>query len=415
MACNIPPCFNRPRAAPADLTSRGSELRIFVLTFGPGDEPWEKFGHNAIEVFDPSEIDPYDKLTYNWGTFKFDDTFYWRFVQGRLLYEMTSEWAGNTIPRYIADNRLVFQQELNLTPAQKISLRNLLVENDTDEKRSYLYHYYRNNCTTRVRDVIDDLIDHRLSKITKGVASGTTYRWHTDRLTVGSLWLYVALKGVLGHPIDRPIDRWDEMFLPEMMHDRLKEVSVIVNGHEEPLILREKTSPSTRTPELQSPPALAPWFLAVGMGIAIPYALLGRMVRRHWAWRWSFVLVTLPWLLLMGLGGAFILWGWIATDHDVTRPNENVLHVSILALPLAVLLPMLVFGWQRSFMAARNITILMAGLSLLGLMLKALPGFYQVNWVIIALCLPPNLALAYVAWRLARPMETPVEPPPESH
>jgi hypothetical protein len=45
----------------------------------------------------------------------------------------------------------------------------------------------------------------------------------------------------------------------------------------------------------------------------------------------------------------------------------------------------------------------MAGISLLGLLLKALPMFYQANWNIIAMCLPANAAIAYVAWAMTCP------------
>src|SRR5690349_16479008 len=52
--------------APADAAD---PLRVFVMTMGPGDHPFFRFGHNAIWIRD-ARI-PSDRV-YNFGTFRFD-------------------------------------------------------------------------------------------------------------------------------------------------------------------------------------------------------------------------------------------------------------------------------------------------------------------------------------------------------
>jgi hypothetical protein len=118
-----------------------------------------------------------------------------------------------------------------------------------------------------------------------------------------------------------------------------------------------------------------------------------------------FILLALPWVLLMGIGGVIILWGWGITDHAVARYNENLLHISPLLLPLVIILPKLVVGRRARARVARWLAVAAAGGSLLGLLLKVLPQFYQYNWDIIALTLPVNLALAFIVWRLAVEVE----------
>jgi hypothetical protein len=49
----------------------------------------------------------------------------------------------------------------------------------------------------------------------------------------------------------------------------------------------------------------------------------------------------------------------------------------------------------------RRVALMVAGLSLLGLVLKLLPGFDQVNAPIIALALPAQLGIAAALSRLA--------------
>src|SRR5438045_8315243 len=64
----------------------GSALTVYVLTFGQGDDVWEKFGHNAIWIHDPQHA---SDITYNWGMFSFDEPqFIRRFLSGNTHYWM---------------------------------------------------------------------------------------------------------------------------------------------------------------------------------------------------------------------------------------------------------------------------------------------------------------------------------------
>jgi hypothetical protein len=55
---------------------------------------------------------------------------------------------------------------------------------------------------------------------------------------------------------------------------------------------------------------------------------------------------------------------------------------------------------------------IVAGLSLVGLLLKVLPQFYQVNGAVIALALPAHAGVAAAAWRLSRAQEVRVRRSP---
>ena len=64
----------------------GSELTIYLMTMGPGDQVWEKFGHNAIWIHDDLR---HTDIAYNWGLFDFNAVdFYPRFLKGEMLYSM---------------------------------------------------------------------------------------------------------------------------------------------------------------------------------------------------------------------------------------------------------------------------------------------------------------------------------------
>ena len=165
---------------------------------------------------------------------------------------------------------------------------------------------------------------------------------------------------------------------------------------------------------------MIPWFLATGLLLSGILLGLGHFVQRKRIARWAFVIVAMPWLLLMAFAGPFLFYAWFFTDHAVTAWNENVFHVSALMLPMPVLLPMLIFGRRRWAQLTRWLTAAVAAIAILGTLLKLLPGFYQVNGDIIlcALTLPLNLAMAFSssgvcadAVKLQPPsMKTPVIP-----
>ena len=144
---------NRPTAVPPP----GSELTISIMTMGAGAEVWERFGHNAIVVEDRRLG---SSVAYNYGMFSFrQENFLLRFLQGRMMYWM----AGISTPKASCPStatlqRSVWQQELNLTPAQRLALRDFLEWNARKENRFYRYDYYRDNCSTRVRDAIDRVL-----------------------------------------------------------------------------------------------------------------------------------------------------------------------------------------------------------------------------------------------------------------
>jgi len=100
------------------------------------------------------------------------------------------------------------------------------------------------------------------------------------------------------------------------------------------------------------------------------------------------------WELLAGVGGTVLAGLWSFTDHVMAYRNENLLQINPLALVLAVVLPFALRGASRAGRVAQLLAVVVAGCSLLGLVLKVLPGFDQVNVQVIALALPAHLGVA---------------------
>lgn len=394
----------------------GERLSIAVLTFGPGDHPFFKFGHNAIWVHDGARMT--DRV-YNYGTFAFSSrSIFVRFWLGRFRYRLSRAGLNSTLRSYQRHNRSVAIQQLDLTPDERWRLNQFLLWNHRKENRYYQYHYYRDNCSTRVRDAIDSVIGGRIRAATRG-PGGMTYRDHTLRLTADLPPLLIALHVVMGDGIDQPISEWEEMFLPERLRQLLRQVTVIRDGKETPLVASERQIfEADRPPAPGEPPQWLVYFLAAGVSCGGLLALAGRAGRRR---RVARVLAGTGLLfvgLLFGtLGTGFCLL-WALTNHEVAYANENILHLAPWLMALVVLAVGVARGRQPAIRRAFVLTAAATATSTLGLALKILPWFDQHNGEVIAFALPVVAGAALATWWLhdesRSPLDTAVKSPAPS-
>jgi hypothetical protein len=372
----------------------GSDLRVYLMTMGPGAAVWERFGHNAIWIHDPS-VRP--DTAYNYGLFDFQqENFLLRFIRGQMWYWMAGFPAEAYVQTYERDNRSVWLQELNLSPRARFELRDFLRWNERPENRFYHYDYYRDNCSTRVRDAIDRVIGGAIEAQTASLPTGTTYRFHTQRLTANDPLIFTGLLLALGQQVDRPISAWEEMFLPLALRDHVRQVTVTgPGGSQVPLVASERTLfESTAPPPPGAPPSWLQWYLLVGTVFGALAAALGGLARRRAAGRLGLGIVAVVWGSLAGLGGVVLAGLWAFTDHAMAYRNENLFQVNPLVLALAVLVPLALVGSGRAVRWAGALALGLTAVSLLGFVLQVLPGMDQVNGQVIALALPIHVGFA---------------------
>jgi len=375
------------------------------MTMGPGEQVWERFGHNAIWVHDA--IAGTD-IAYNYGLFDFrQEDFLLRFIRGTMRYWMAGFPAREYVQTYVRANRSVWIQELDLPPEARLDLQHFLEWNARPENRFYHYDYYRDNCSTRVRDAIDRVIGGRIQAGSARLPTGKTYRFHTQRLPANDPPIFTGLLLALGPGVDRPISQWEEMFLPLALREHIRAVRLpAANGVTIPLVKSERTLfESTAPAPPDAPPQWLPWYLMLGVGVGGLAALLGRMSRERRAASVALAALVVGWGLVTGLAGTVLAGLWAFTDHVMAYRNENLFQVNPLAWLLVfsgvlALLPRArAKGWTR--LAARAV----AGLAVLGFLLQVLPGLDQVNGPIIALVMPVQVGVAFALGAMRRPGE----------
>lgn len=134
---------------------------ISVLTCGTANEMYTLFGHTALRVKDNDQnLD----VVYNWGMFDFKTpNFLTKFIKGNLLYYLDVDRFDDFLYAYTNDNREVFEQQLDLSYDQKLKVWNEINRQLKSDERFYTYGFIRNNCTTKVVDVINKVIDKPLA------------------------------------------------------------------------------------------------------------------------------------------------------------------------------------------------------------------------------------------------------------
>ena len=404
LLCMVPPLTAQAARVP------GTNLQVFLLTMGPGEHLDARFGHNAIWIHDSAAG---RDLVYNYGTFEMGTdasdvlAFAGRFAMGRPRYWLGVLDMRQTMDLYTYVRRNLEQQELDLLPAQRADLAQRLATNALEANRYYIYDYYRDNCSTRVRDILDAVLAGALRRATIDRPAEGTLRFHSIRSVTNNKLLFLGIDAGLGTPVDRVLDQWGEMFLPEKVQQRVREIRIPgADGREVPLVKAEgRILEFSQFHVDPAPPKWATLWLGVG-------ALLALLIGTGRAEGWLGVpgrLVSTAWALAIGLGGLVLCFLWFVSHHVATVWNLNLFYCSPVAL-------VLLFGiWGGRTRRPSRVVVWSAGFVMLSVVLGAattLAGIQQ-NQVIAQLAVLPTLVLAFgIVERFSRRRDE-APPPPQ--
>jgi len=374
---------------------------VYLMTMSPGEAVWEQFGHNGIWVRDRLTG---EDTVYEWGMFSFEQVnFVARLIRGEMLYNMGRAPLGYKLVQYA--NRTIWADELALTPEQERTLVAAMEANWAASQGEYIYDYYDDNCSTRVRDMLDreGVLGGALFETIRDQQTGRSFRWHTLRLLQGQPWAYYGIHIAFGQPADREIDRWQETFLPLKLREAVLEAQVPDGqGGLKPLV----TSQIVLADAGSMPPEARPaWTLPaalLGLVLGGGLLLLGGWARRAAVGRMALGLTGAALSGFLGVAGTVMLGLWFFTDHDSAAWNEGVLQATPIHFVLALLLLPLLAG-RRPPASAVRLARWLSALALLGLILKAVPIFSQTNLEFLALTVPLQLGLAGAVARAALP------------
>lgn len=221
--------------------------RAVLYTIGPGATLFERWGHTLLcfqpasafsksgalvspEAPDAEEL--VDTSCFDFGIFP--RTSIARIVSGSLRGEplfVPQELAyQNAIGRYWWLDRTVERQVLPLSAEQVFDLRDRLNEVVLNGE-GYSYHPFYNNCSSQVRDAIDELSGGVLRSAGSGpVLAGASLRQIAEQGFSGQMLLLAGLELLVGSSADRATTAWQRGAFPEGLGS-LVERSFGVQGH----------------------------------------------------------------------------------------------------------------------------------------------------------------------------------------
>lgn len=290
-----------------------SRIRISLLTCTPGEELYATFGHSAIRIIDSNSVTDH---VYNFGTFNFDDAgFYLKFIRGQLKYYVNVEQFGDFNYSYIAENRGITEQVLNFTAAEKITIHRALIENIKEENKFYMYDFFYDNCTTRLRDIIVKY--HHPSPVLPAVMP-TTYTFrnaiHQYLDNNHKYWSKFGIDILLGAPTDAVMTNAQQQFLPENLMKALDSTknTDIVSSSKNLYVLGETNSkPSLFTPLVLFSSLLLLFILLSFLKTNVAQNILRKLD--------AFLFFAI------GLLGVVLVFMWVGTNHIMTKNNYNLL------------------------------------------------------------------------------------------
>ena len=296
---------------------------VSVVTMYPGDALFTGFGHVAIRVQDSLEgLD----LSFDCGTYDSSDPLIgWHFLTGKLDYFCSRNRFQTMLDWYLKDFSGAVEQKLALSQPKATALLISLLDYTAPGRNNYRYHHFHNNCSTRLRDLLDTAYDGALAAQARDVPVPQSFRdlinasFEAPSFAIPR-WLVF---GLLNGEIDRPVDRWRRAFLPSFLAEEL----TALRYQGKPVVTQVVTIKPGARPFPPDPSPLQGLVGALLLLLALSWPWL--LPRKGFRLRRAFLAVGL------GFGafyGSVMAIAWAFAPYPETAPNWNFLMFNPLLL-----------------------------------------------------------------------------------
>ncbi len=293
-----------------------SHVRISLLTCTPGEDLYSTFGHSALRVTDSVSN---DDIVYNYGTFDFSEPgFYTKFIRGKLMYYLSTEDFDSFRDFYRGENRGITEQVLHLTQDEKNNIKQLLQQNLQNENRFYKYDFLFDNCTTRLRDLVEKSAD---SKVSYGRV--VTERKRFRQLIYEYLnyndkqWSKLGIDLLLGSKTDAIMKTREVMFLPDYLMKTFDKTKI---GNM-PLVSSSQNLYATIPQNNHKNIVTNPFFVFSVLLLCISFMSFSKKlsIQKFVQGFDGFI------FFITGLMGILIIFMWFGTEHLMCSSNYNLL------------------------------------------------------------------------------------------
>jgi len=291
-------------------------IRISVLTVSPGEELYSTFGHSALRITDSVS---HSDIVYNYGTFNFDEPgFYMKFVRGKLTFYLSADDFDSFVNDNRQEQRAATEQVLNLTCAEKYNMIMLLQANMMGDNRKYKYDFTFDNCTTRLRDLIEKSADTDVH-FANILSAKKTFRdliyEYLDKND--KQWSKLGIDILLGEPTDAVMQPKEIMFLPDYLMNTFDKTTIDARK----LVSSKHSLYNTDQKPISANYFTHPLFIFSCLFILIILLSFSKnaFIKRTLIAFDGFM------FFITGLLGILLLFMWFGTDHRMCKDNFNLL------------------------------------------------------------------------------------------
>ena len=290
-----------------------NQYRFSILSIGEGSSLADAFGHTGIRVRDTITN---DDIVFNFGIYDFNSpNFYSNFVKGRPQYKLGVQKYENFSKNYKLENRYIIEHIINLNENSSKKIIELLVENLKNP--NYTYDYLRDNCATRVADILIDKSSNKLKTESLNEQGTDTYRNLIHSKINENSWGALGIDICLGAVIDKKITLRETLFLPENVMNYLTQIQ-----KENPELISQQTI--FKPKGLKKLPVTkiftSPLFINIFLSIIIIFFTLLGFKKGYWFKSIDFII-----FFVTGFIGLLIIYLWFFSNHFASAQNFNFL------------------------------------------------------------------------------------------
>lgn len=294
-----------------------NNAEISIITVGPGQELYEGFGHSSIRIYDKkNNID----LAYNYGIFDWEaPNFYLNFCRGKMLYQLASYPFFYFVKGYKKDNRWIKEQILNLSYEEKQQFYEYLENNSKPENASYLYDPFFNNCSSKIREIIDIVLKNKVIFDNNHLKENKSFRQLMNDEYPWNTWGSLGINIALGSKLDKITTAKQRMYLPDFVFEGFQNATINNNDTIKNLVKNERIILDYKEQGIKihffNPLAIS--LLILFLGLYITYQDINKKQRSKWL---DFFIFSMT-----GFIGLIIVFLWFFTNHSTTPNNFNIL------------------------------------------------------------------------------------------
>jgi hypothetical protein len=291
---------------------------ISLLTISPGKELYSSFGHSTLLIEDYQNG---ISVMYNYGSFDFEtENFYVKFLRGTLPYQLTKNGLNTALEYWTSEGRLVTKQQLRLSLQDRQKIYGLLEKNYLPENRTYQYKFFYDNCSTRIRDIIKEVLGDRLVFDQKLNATATYRDWiqtYAGYKAIADFGMDIAI----GIPSDQKTGYNGAMYIPDNMMSAFDSATVKTDSTIRSFIMYKQALNAYYVKETLKKKEIN---LPIILGGLLLLSSLIPFIRKEGIAVGPITTFNKVLFIIAGIAGLILTLLWFFTDHGVTMYNLNI-------------------------------------------------------------------------------------------